>query len=186
MSLYQNIIDNLVGYSLAKYSTWFFYRPDRILFDCGEGVSTTLGNRIYGIERIVLSHGHGDHVAGIPGFLYSRASSMGDTEKPLDIYYPEGDRHIEKLRRYVESILPRPPYRLTWLPIGPEESIELSTPDRKLLSFQTHHIPRRCTLGYSIVEERTRLSPDYSNMPQADLVSLIRQHGRDRHLLVKL
>lgn len=178
MSLSQNILDNLEGFSLAKYSTWFFYRPDRLLLDCGEGVSTTLGNRIYAVERILLSHGHGDHVAGIPGFLYSRASSMGDTSKPLDIYYPAGDASIEKLRRYVTAILPRPPYPLEWHAIEAGARLELGGPDRSIEAFATRHLHRGLSLGYRIVEVRDRLKPEFSALSQPEIVQIVRDKGR--------
>ncbi|HON45254.1 MAG TPA: hypothetical protein PLR86_07940, partial [Planctomycetota bacterium] len=61
MSLHQEIIKNITGFSLAKYSTWFYYKPDHLLFDAGEGVSVMMRNMIYGIEYIFISHGHGDH-----------------------------------------------------------------------------------------------------------------------------
>lgn len=179
MSLHENILANLEGFSLAKYSTWFFYGPDRLLFDCGEGVSTTMGNRIYAVERILLSHGHGDHVAGLPGFLYSRASSMGDTSKPLAIYYPRSDSMIGKLRRYIDSILPNPPFSLTWHEIDASAEIDLGAPDRLIRSFVTDHLPRGLTLGYAIVERRNRLKPEYAALPQPEIVRIVREKGRE-------
>lgn len=178
MALHENILENLEGFSLAKYSTWFFYRPDRILLDCGEGVSTTLGNRIYGIERVLLSHGHGDHVAGIPGFLYSRASSMGDTTKPLEIYYPKGDPQIEKLRRYVAQILPRPPFPLDWRELVPGNSIPLPSPNRSVVAFPTEHLVRGLSLGYTIEETRNQLKPEFTGRPQAEIVKIVRESGK--------
>ena len=62
MGLAQDILDNLTGYSKAMYSTWFYYKPARLLFDAGEGVASALGNFIFGIERIFISHGHHDHI----------------------------------------------------------------------------------------------------------------------------
>ena len=80
MGLTEQLAENISGYSKAKYSTWLFYKPDRLLFDAGEGVSTSLGNYIYGVEQIFISHGHFDHIGGIPGILRSRLSSRGDKE----------------------------------------------------------------------------------------------------------
>jgi hypothetical protein len=44
MSLAHDDIDNLTGYSKAMYSTWFYYKAERFLFDAGEGVRHTLSN----------------------------------------------------------------------------------------------------------------------------------------------
>ncbi|MBI4615508.1 MAG: MBL fold metallo-hydrolase [Planctomycetes bacterium] len=179
MSLFENLLANLEGFSLAKYSTWFFYGPDHVLLDCGEGVSTTLTNRIYAIERILLSHGHGDHVAGIPGFLYSRASSMGDTAKPLAIYYPRGDSNIDRLRKYIAQILPNPPYPLSWIGTGPGERIELPVPNRHVRTFPTVHLQRGASLGYAVVESRSRLKKEFAALSQKEIVAVVREKGRD-------
>jgi len=61
------------------------------LFDCGEGTQMQLMKAklsIYKVEKIFISHLHGDHVVGLPGLLMS----LGQTprEKPLFIYGPRG------------------------------------------------------------------------------------------------
>ena len=89
------------GHSKALYSTWVFYRPDRLLLDCGEGAATQLGNESYAIERVLLTHGHIDHISGLPSLLWARASGMGDNEKPLEILYPQGDVFVEYIKSYL-------------------------------------------------------------------------------------
>lgn len=61
------------------------------LFDCGEGTQmqilhTTIKPRK--IEKIFISHLHGDHIFGLPGLITSRSNQAGD--KPLEIYGPRG------------------------------------------------------------------------------------------------
>lgn len=61
------------------------------MFDCGEAtqhqiLNTTLKPRK--IEKIFITHMHGDHIFGLPGLLSSRAFQGGDT--PLTIYGPSG------------------------------------------------------------------------------------------------
>ena len=61
------------------------------LFDCGEGtqqrvLKTTIRPRK--VEKIFITHLHGDHIFGLPGFLSSRAFQGGNT--PLNIYGPVG------------------------------------------------------------------------------------------------
>ena len=61
------------------------------LFDCGEGTQhqilrTTLKPRK--IEKIFITHMHGDHIYGLPGLLSSRGFQGG--ESPVTIYGPKG------------------------------------------------------------------------------------------------
>lgn len=62
------------------------------MFDCGEGtqhqiLETTLRPRK--ISKIFISHLHGDHIYGLPGFLSSRSFQGGDDD-PLTLYGPKG------------------------------------------------------------------------------------------------
>src|SRR3954449_10188973 len=67
------------------------YAQHLILFDCGEGTQVSLRSLGWGIkdiDLILISHVHGDHVAGLPGLLLTLGNS-GRTE-PVDIVGPPG------------------------------------------------------------------------------------------------
>lgn len=178
MSLSTEIIQNITGFSLAKYSTWFYYKPDNILLDAGEGVSVMMRNLIYGINSIFISHGHGDHIAGIPGILRSRASSMGDKEKPLTIYYPQGDRSINKLYQYTKEDVGRLPFPLIWQELSAGDIIELSS-SRKIEAIEVHHKEATLSLGYRIIESRNKLKEEFRSFSKDQLLEQIRQYGRE-------
>lgn len=70
------------------------------LFDCGEGTQQQIlrtNIRPRKIEKIFITHLHGDHIFGLPGLLSSR-SFQGGTE-PLTIIGPKG------IKRFVETSL---------------------------------------------------------------------------------
>ncbi|MCI1904456.1 MAG: ribonuclease Z [Enterococcaceae bacterium] len=80
------------------------------LFDCGEGTQmqilrTTIRPRK--ITKIFITHLHGDHIFGLPGFLSSRSFQGGDT--PLDIYGPQG------IKRFIQTSLETSGTRLGYL-----------------------------------------------------------------------
>ena len=65
------------------------------LFDCGEGTQHQLMQtplKLSRLERIFITHLHGDHTFGLPGLLSSRAFA-GGTE-PVWLYGPPGIREL--------------------------------------------------------------------------------------------
>ncbi|EFY5754200.1 TPA: MBL fold metallo-hydrolase [Shigella flexneri] len=70
------------------------------LFDCGEGTQHQLLHTAFNpgkLDKIFISHLHGDHLFGLPGLLCSR--SMSGIIQPLTIYGPQG------IREFVETAL---------------------------------------------------------------------------------
>ena len=64
-------------------------KGDIFLFDCGEGTQTQMMKAklsLCKVEKIFISHLHGDHVVGLPGLLMS----LGQTsrQRPIFIYGP--------------------------------------------------------------------------------------------------
>lgn len=65
------------------------------LFDCGEGTQHQILRsplKLSKLEKIFITHLHGDHVFGLPGLLSSRAYQGGTT--PLTVYGPPGTERM--------------------------------------------------------------------------------------------
>ncbi|WP_019638623.1 ribonuclease Z [Paenibacillus fonticola] len=70
------------------------------LFDCGEGTQHQILRsplKLSKLEKIFITHLHGDHLFGLPGLISSRAYQGGD--EPLTIYGPVG------LKQYIHTSL---------------------------------------------------------------------------------
>ncbi|AWB44868.1 ribonuclease Z [Paenibacillus sp. CAA11] len=70
------------------------------LFDCGEGTQHQVLKsplKLSKLEKIFITHLHGDHLFGLPGLLSSRAYQGGDA--PLELYGPKG------IKAFVETTL---------------------------------------------------------------------------------
>lgn len=170
-------MSNIIGFSKGLYTSWFFHSPTRSLFDCGEGCSSFLGNKVFAVENIFLSHGHLDHVGGLPSFLGIRQKARGDHKKPINIFYPKGTREIENVRRYWESLWYGPlSYKLEWIPIEPNTELP-----NNVVSFQTQHC-KSLSLGYKVIEARKRLKAKYTGQ---NISVLIKTKGFDPNDLME-
>jgi len=118
------------------------------LFDCGEGTQHQMLSspiRPSKIEKIFITHLHGDHLYGLPGLLGSRA--FAHTEAPLTVYGPPGIKH------YVETVLSTSethlPYALDIVEIAPGPVFSDNRFDVSCLPL-AHRI---ASYGYRIVEQ---------------------------------
>ncbi len=117
------------------------------LFDCGEGTQHQLLRTSFNpgkLDRIFITHLHGDHLFGLPGLLCSR--SMAGNAQPLTIYGPKG------IREFVETSL-RLSGSWTDYPLTIEEVSEGQVVDdglRRVTAFALNH-PVEC-YGYRIEE----------------------------------
>ena len=121
-----------------------------------------------------------DHIAGLFPFLCLRQSTKGDTEKPLAIYYPEGDRSIERFRLALNEMLGSfVKYPISWQALNPGDRIELKK-GRYMTAHQADHGTENPLL-YVISEERNRLKKDLHGQPGQELAKLSDEEKYDYH-----
>ncbi len=169
-------------YSKALYSTWMYYSPDRMLIDCGEGASTYLGNKSFAVQRVFLTHGHADHIAGLWGLVNTRNNAMGDKEKALEIYYPRGSKSVEEFLDFILKVNSDLKYALTIksLDIGEEVILHRTGGVKRVIRpFRTHHTVNEISFGYNIYEMRKRLKDKYRNLTQSEILDLVKKYGRE-------
>ena len=119
------------------------------LFDVGEATQhqilrTTPKPRK--IDKIFITHLHGDHIFGLPGLLSSRSFQGGNS--PLTIYGPKGIRDfVEVSMRVTETKLA---YKIHYQEINGDG---LVFEDDKFQVFAAHLDHRIACYGYRVVEK---------------------------------
>jgi ribonuclease Z len=173
--------DQLKGFSRALFATWIYHKRFNILFDAGEGVSTGLFNKVFGIRRIFLSHGHADHIAGLVNLLNIRNLGAGDQTASLKIYHPENNKLIEILKEYLKKTQQGLSFGLDWIPLKSGETIELEDQKSRIYvkTFKTKHSHKQLSLGYNVIEKRRRLKEEFSGLAQCEINALVIEKGRD-------
>jgi len=149
------------------YSTWGYYAPIRAMFDCGEGCATSLGNYVYAPENMFFSHNHGDHVLGLPSFVGCRNSARGDKSKPLNVYAPYSDS-MNDLVAFIQKRNSRLSYQLNFIEVAPDFKLNF---DNKLSleAFAVNHGFN--SLGYKVIEKRSRLKAGINPKDARDLIA---------------
>lgn len=151
------------------------------LFDCGEATQhqilyTTIKPRK--IEKIFITHMHGDHIFGLPGLLGSRSFQGGD--EPLEIYGPVG------IKEYVTMTLSLSRTHLTY-PILFHELTEGVIFEDELMRVETrllqHVIP---SYGFRITQKplppKLQINKALSlGVPKGPLLAQLKK-GRDVEL----
>jgi len=77
------------------FATLLSYKDENILIDCGEGTQRQFRKAKLNpckTTRILITHIHGDHIFGLPGFLSTLNHS--DYSKTLYIYGPKGTKNF--------------------------------------------------------------------------------------------
>ncbi len=178
----------ITGFSRAMFSNWLWHRPLNLLVDAGEGVQLALGPKIWAVDTVLLTHGHADHLLGLPGFVASRRFSKGAQDKPLTIVYPDSSAGVETIRAFLESLWPNETFPLTWVAVQDGSELPLGK-GRVLHAFRAEHGTSDATLGYRVLDERRRLRPEFTGLPERDIRDRVRALGRDalmepyRHVL---
>ncbi len=126
-------------------------RPDQSsgwnLFDCGEATQHQIMRSelsLYRLERIFITHLHGDHVYGLFGLLASRGMMM--CEAPLSLYGPPGLRELSDTVMRLSEL--RLPYDLDIIELEPDTTLSLPGVEIKVLTL-SHSIT---SYGYCWIE----------------------------------
>jgi ribonuclease Z len=117
------------------------------LFDCGEGTQQQIlrsSIKLSKLDKLFVTHLHGDHIFGIPGMLSTRANQGGIT--PFTVFGPPG------IQAFIETALSVSQSRLNY----PLEIIEINDGlifEDDLFRVEALHLEHRIEcFGYRFIE----------------------------------
>ena len=152
---------HVVGYSVAGEETVCQIPELNVCFDIGRCPHFALTSDI-----VCITHGHMDHIAGLPYYLSQR---YFQGMRPGMILLPrELERPVDNLLRCWRDVERQgTPYKL--VPMSAGQAYEVRR-DFHIRALQTHH--GGVSLGYSLISVREKLKPEYMGTPGPELAKL--------------
>lgn len=112
------------------------FRGKGFLFDVGEGTQRQFiryGRSVMKVEHVFLSHYHGDHVFGLPGFVSTLA--LYGRDRPLHVWAPA--RQVPYIERFLGSLPTGVDYDVVFHPV--EEGMLLHAEEYSVYAYPLDH-----------------------------------------------
>jgi len=129
-------------------STALKINGDVLLFDCGEGTQRQLmysSLSFMAVNKIFITHLHGDHFLGLPGLLMSM--NMNDREEPVEVYGPQNTAKV--LKDIITKGYFRPAFPVQITELNPGATLDFDSYKVKTIKA-AHNVP---TISYSFKEK---------------------------------
>jgi ribonuclease Z len=135
-----------VGFTLAGISTSVVFKNAQMAFDVGQGLPFQMG-----VRRILLTHGHLDHAAGVP---YLIAQRNMQSQPQNDVFTPPGlAGPLDKILRLWQEI-DQHDYAYTMNPVAPGTMIDV---DKQFCFKPFRTVHRVESQGYLVYQKKKRL-----------------------------
>jgi ribonuclease Z len=156
-----------VGYTLAGITTSVVFKNANLAFDVGQGLPFQMGAR-----RILLTHGHLDHAAGVP---YLIAQRNMQSQMQNDVYTPPGlAEPLGKILALWQEI-DQHEYSFTLNPVAPGTMVDI---DKHFCFKPFRTVHRVESQGYLVYQKKKRLKESLRKAGQEAILAA-RRRGED-------
>jgi ribonuclease Z len=167
---------NIIGYSTAMFSTWYFIEELGILFDAGDGLTSALLHKARKINNVFISHADRDHLTGLLQF-----NQLNAREGFPVIHYPKDSKSFPSMQDFSVKFDPHVKGTV-WKPIVEDQEIKIKD-DLSVLTIRNNHVLAdpgiSKSLSYTIVQTKNKLKPEYAHLGQNEILKLMAEKGKE-------
>jgi ribonuclease Z len=166
----------ITGYSTALFSTWYFIEELGILFDAGDGLTSSLLQKGRKIESVFISHADRDHLTGI--LQFNQLNARPGYPK---IFFPVHCGSFPALEEFSKKFDPHVKGTI-WNTIKENEHIRVKE-GIYVQAIRNNHVETgqdiTKSLGYQVYQAKSKLKPEFLNLPQDMIRQLIEENGKE-------
>jgi len=166
----------ITGYSTALFSTWYFVEELGLLFDCGDGLTSSILQKSRKIEHAFITHADRDHLTGLLQFLQLNARPGF----PM-IHYPKDCGSFPAIKDFT-SKFDQHTIQAQWIPII-DRTITWIKKDVYVEAIRNNHVPCETgihkSLGYKVVQVKWKLKPEFVSLSGTEIKTAIEQLGKE-------
>jgi ribonuclease Z len=143
--------------NVSSIALVFIQKNKLWLWDCGESTQQQIQKtslKLSKLEKIFISHLHGDHLFGLPGLLASRGLRVGKNQQKIQIFGPEDlDIYLEETLSITKTYIP---YEIEIKIIPPNLSAGIIWEDEEYIVRYAEVKHNIKTYAYSVEEKKDR------------------------------
>jgi ribonuclease Z len=165
----------ITGYSTALFSTWYFIEELGLLFDAGDGVTSSLLQKARKINNVFISHADRDHLTGLLQF-----NQLNAREGFPVIHYPKDCRSFPAMAEFSAKFDPHVGGTV-WKSLAENEEVKIKD-DIIIQAIKSNHVSAAegiyKSFGFKVFQTKTKLKPEFVNLPQQQIRELMEKRDR--------
>lgn len=167
---------SISGYSTALFSTWYFIEELGLLFDAGEGLTSSLLQKSRKINHVFISHADRDHLTGL--FQFNQLNAR--TGLPV-IYFPKDCGSFPAIESFSKKFDPHVT-GTRWHSLVPEQIISIKD-GVEVQAFRNNHVEaEECvikSLSYKVFTVKAKLKKEFISFSPDQIKKIVLEKGKE-------
>lgn len=167
---------NISGYSTALFSTWYFIEELGLLFDAGEGLTSSLLQKSRKINHVFITHADRDHLTGL--FQFNQLNARPGLPQ---IYFPKDCGSFPAIETFSKKFDPHVS-GTKWHPIVPGQVVSIKE-GVEVEAFRNNHVETDSdvtkSLSFKVFTVKNKLKSEFLALPPDQIKNIVLEKGKE-------